>query len=110
MDENKHKETEFSNVKEVWKQNEKNKREGTEPNDQGSDFSSISDTWEQNERNESGEVAASAGKDKETLGNDYWDRVADDAASGYKTEKDEDEILNIDQLPDDHERDDKATE
>ena len=44
----------------------------------------------------------------ESLGDDYWDRVADDVASGYKNEKDEDRLLNEDQQPDDHERGDKA--
>jgi hypothetical protein len=44
-----------------------------------------------------------------TLGGDYWNRVAEDAASGYKNKDDKDRILNEDQLPDDHERGDKET-
>ncbi|MCU7551999.1 hypothetical protein OCK74_22960 [Chitinophagaceae bacterium LB-8] len=43
------------------------------------------------------------GKEDRTLGNDYWDRVADDVAAGYKSKKDDDNILNIDQEPGDHE-------
>jgi hypothetical protein len=37
-----------------------------------------------------------------SLGDDYWERVADDAASGYKDKKDENRLLNEDQQPDDH--------
>jgi hypothetical protein len=48
-------------------------------------------------------------KYERTLGNDYWDRVANDVASGYKSKKDEDNILNIDQEPGDHEPGDKAS-
>ncbi len=45
-----------------------------------------------------------------TLGEDYWNRVADDVASGYKNKADKDRILNEDQLADDHERADKEAE
>lgn len=48
--------------------------------------------------------------DKESLGNDYWDRVADDAASGYENKEDKNDILNVDQLPGDNERGDKETD
>lgn len=41
--------------------------------------------------------------DQETLGGDYWNRVAQDVASGYKNKKDKDSILNEDQVADDHE-------
>jgi hypothetical protein len=44
--------------------------------------------------------------EKKGAGDDYWDRVAEDAASGYETNEDEDDILNIDQLPEDNERGD----
>ena len=39
---------------------------------------------------------------------DYWDRIADDPASGYTDEdnKNEDDVLNIDQEPGDNERGD----
>lgn len=43
---------------------------------------------------------------KESLGNDYWDRVADDVASGYEGKDDKDDILNTDQEADDHIRGD----
>lgn len=49
-------------------------------------------------------------REKESLGNDYWDRVAEDAASGYENKGDDDEILNVDQLPGDNERGDKEPE
>ena len=39
--------------------------------------------------------------------NGYWENVAEDAASGYRTEEDKDELLNADQMPGDHERGDK---
>jgi hypothetical protein len=58
-------------------------------------------------------VSAPRGGDKSkyerTLGNDYWNRVANDVASGYKSIEDEDNILNIDQEPGDHEPGDKNT-
>jgi hypothetical protein len=44
---------------------------------------------------------------KEKKGKDYWDRVADDVASGYKSDEDENNVLNIDQEPGDHEPGDK---
>jgi hypothetical protein len=44
-----------------------------------------------------------SGKEKETL--DYWDRVAEDPASGYGANDDGDvNLLNEDQQPDDHEK------
>lgn len=49
-------------------------------------------------------------KNKEHKGKDYWDRVADDVASGYRNEEDENNILNIDQEPGDHEPGDKNHE
>lgn len=45
--------------------------------------------------------------DQDSLGNDYWERVAEDPASGYKNKKDGDRLLNMDQEPDDHQRGDK---
>jgi hypothetical protein len=43
------------------------------------------------------------GRNNEKNGKDYWDRVADDVASGYRSEEDENNVLNIDQEPGDHE-------
>lgn len=40
---------------------------------------------------------------KEAGKNDYWNWVADDAASGYMSEDDDDSILNEDQEPGDNE-------
>lgn len=45
-------------------------------------------------------------KQKDKPSNDYWDRVADDVASGYTTKNDDNPILNIDQEPGDDERGD----
>lgn len=45
---------------------------------------------------------------KESLGDDYWDRVADDVASGYEGKDDKDNILNTDQEADDHIRGDEG--
>ena len=42
--------------------------------------------------------------EKERLGNDYWDRVADDVAAGYTSEEDENKILNRDEEPGDDEQ------
>jgi hypothetical protein len=43
--------------------------------------------------------------EKEKLPRDYWDRVADDPASGYGANEDGDvNLLNEDQQPDDHEK------
>jgi hypothetical protein len=50
------------------------------------------------------------GKDKESPEKDYWERVADDVASGYVSKEDENSILNIDQEAGDNESGDKATE
>lgn len=42
---------------------------------------------------------------KEKLSEDYWDRVAEDPASGYGANEDGDvNLLNEDQQPDDHEK------
>ena len=41
---------------------------------------------------------------EQTSSKDYWNRVADDVASGYKNKNDKDGILNEDQMADDHER------
>lgn len=38
------------------------------------------------------------------LGNDYWDRVATDIATGYKNKEDKNSILNVDQVAGDNER------
>ncbi|MGV3657432.1 MAG: hypothetical protein ACO1NX_05740 [Chitinophagaceae bacterium] len=46
----KHKGTEFSNVKRVWEQNEKKDPHGTEIHDKGNAFSNVSDAWEVNEK------------------------------------------------------------
>lgn len=50
-----------------------------------------------------------AEEEKETLGNDYWNRIADDVASGYEGKHDKDDILNDDQEADDHIRGDAAS-
>ena len=51
-----------------------------------------------------------AEEDHESLGADYWNRVAEDVASGYKHKEDKDSVLNEDQMADDHERGDKTIE
>lgn len=58
----------------------------------------------------SGKESAKEGMEKESLGNDYWDRVADDVASGYESDDDENDVLNVDQEPHDNERGDGHTE
>ena len=106
MDEAKDKETAFSNVNQVREQNEKNKAAGAETNEAENEFTNVSEVGQQNEQHKEDE----AGQDKETLGDNYWDSVADDVAAGYKTKDDENSILNEDQLPDDNERGDTTSE
>ncbi|MBA2329297.1 MAG: hypothetical protein ACR2KB_12230 [Chitinophagaceae bacterium] len=49
--------------------------------------------------------AENKASEKEKLPKDYWDRVAEDAASGYGADEDGDtNLLNEDQQPDDHEK------
>ena len=60
-----------------------------------------------NNKNAAGTKKANPGKNKENQGKDYWDRVADDVASGYRSDEDENNVLNIDQEPGDHEPGDK---
>lgn len=60
-----------------------------------------------NERKKGPGAARGIDRDDRTLGNDYWDRVADDVASGYKSKEDDDSILNVDQEPGDHESGDR---
>ncbi len=63
----------------------------------------FSDVWSQNEQHDAKEsVTGKEGAEKQKLGNNYWERVADDAASGYKSEDDANNVLNIDQEPDDN--------
>lgn len=50
-----------------------------------------------------------AGQEKPETGENYWDRIAEDPASGYKTEEDESAILNNDQVLGDNERGDTAS-
>ncbi|OLY91245.1 hypothetical protein SAMN05444008_112120 [Cnuella takakiae] len=42
----------------------------------------------------------------EELGSDYWDRIANDVASGYESKEDVNDVLNTDQEADDHTRGD----
>lgn len=46
-------------------------------------------------------------REKEKQNEDYWDRITDDAASGYKDEGNEDPLLNSDQQPGDNEKGDE---
>jgi hypothetical protein len=71
----------------------------------GTEFSNISETWEQNESKRK-DNASGTGESERGLGKDYWERVADDSASGYKDVKHTDPLLNEDQLSDDHIRGD----
>jgi len=106
MEEAKHKGTPDSNVNKTEEQDGKDKAAGAETNDTGNEFTNVSEVGQQNEQHKEDE----AGQDKETLGDNYWDSVADDVAAGYKTEDDENSILNEDQLPDDNERGDTTSE
>lgn len=47
-------------------------------------------------------------KAKEKANDDYWSRIAEDPASGYKNEDNEDPLLNVDQQPDDNRRGDEV--
>lgn len=42
--------------------------------------------------------------EKDRPADNYWDSIADDVASGYETNKDPDDIHNIDEQPGDHNR------
>jgi hypothetical protein len=101
MDEKKNKRTEFYQVSEAGKQNKKKKTGVPEMNE----------AQDQKEKNKNAESVPEeeVSRDKETLGNDYWERVAEDVASGYKNEEDDNNILNNDQEPGDNERGDKAS-
>ena len=44
--------------------------------------------------------------EKDKPSDNYWDSIAEDVASGYETNKDPDEIHNIDEQPGDHNRGD----
>lgn len=44
--------------------------------------------------------------EKDKPADNYWDSIAEDVASGYETNKDPDEIHNIDEQPGDHNRGD----
>ena len=48
--------------------------------------------------------------DRDMPAPDYWNSVADDVASGYKSKEDKSKILNEDQLPGDNERGDEEPE
>ncbi len=52
---------------------------------------------------------AEKSKHERSLGNNYWERVANDVASGYRSKEDEDNIMNVDQEPGDHESADRAS-
>jgi hypothetical protein len=104
-----HKGTASSNNNQTSEQNEKNKPNRSEPQDAGNEFPGVNEVREHHEQEEAGVGAPdNVTEDQVTLGNNYWDSVADDVASGYTTDEDENSILNQDQLPDDHERGDKA--
>ena len=47
--------------------------------------------------------------EKPETGENYWDRISEDPASGYKTKEDESAILNNDQVQGDNERGDTAS-
>ncbi len=111
MDEPKKNKTKTSNINQTSNQNDNNKDEanlkGTE--NTGNEFSNVSKAVEQNEEDRD-EVQEDVSSDHPNLGNDYWDRVADDVVTRYTTNEDEDDILNIDQLPDDNVRGDEEPE
>ena len=46
--------------------------------------------------------------EKEIPSTNYWNSVADDVATGYKSKEDKSRILNEDQLPGDNERGDEG--
>lgn len=48
-----------------------------------------------------GKTSADTKADKKSMGSDYWDRIAEDAAKGYKNSGD-DKILNEDQISGDN--------
>ena len=111
MTEGKHKGIEFSNVSQMWAKNENNKAGKAETDNKGSEFSNVTEVWAQNERKKgTGAAPGERSTDKETVGSDYWDRIADDVASGYEGKEDDDSILNIDQEPGDNEPEHKASE
>lgn len=74
--------------------------------DKKSHSSNANKTKGRNKEGRPDSATAGAGKDleKKTLGDDYWDRVAEDVASGYKTNHDESNVLNEDEEPGDYEK------
>lgn len=73
----------------------------------GSRYSPRKEMRHQNGRKKEPGATRDTDRDHQTLGNDYWDRVADDVASGYKSKDDDDSVLNVDQEPGDHEPGDR---
>jgi hypothetical protein len=73
----------------------------------GNRFSNSSEMRHRSDRKKEPGAARGTDRSDRTLGNDYWDRVAADVASGYKTKEDDDSILNVDQEPGDHEPGDR---
>ncbi len=47
-------------------------------------------------------------RSKEKANDDYWSRIAEDPASGYKNEDNDDPLLNVDQQTDDNKRGDEV--
>lgn len=43
--------------------------------------------------------------EKDKPADNYWESIAEDVAAGYETNKDPDDIHNIDEQPNDHKRD-----
>ncbi len=56
------------------------------------------------DKTRSGSTRKKESTEKERLGNDYWDRVADDVAAGYTGKEDEDKVMNRDEKPGDDEQ------
>lgn len=52
--------------------------------------------------------AAESVREKEQRNEDYWERIAEDPASGYKNEENDDPLLNVDQLPGDNKKGDQT--
>jgi hypothetical protein len=116
MAQKRHKGTEFSNVKRIWEENEKSPDAPKEIGREANDFSNVSDTWDENEKKKempSNEDAFSKIKEswetneRDSSGsgdNNYWGRISNDPAHGYKNEGSDNPQLNPDQEPGDHER------
>lgn len=93
---NRHKGTEFSTAKKTLAENQSSEQQDKQ---RGNEFSRSSDQWQKNKD----EQTRSEDRKRPT---DYWDRIADDVASGYKNNSDEDSMLNEDEEPGDHEKGD----